>query len=118
MSGKNLFFSVEVTFEHFYYFFFVINKYIGFDHFPTVLNTKNYVSLSRCSNKFNHLWSGTYLKHFPLICFLKLYHYFYNYQLYRKYLGQLFMVIFMLFTLITNTYIDFHLVGHLWLSDI
>ena len=36
---------------------FVINKYIGFDHFPTVLNTKNYLSISTCSNKFNHLCS-------------------------------------------------------------
>ena len=29
------------------------------------------MSLSTCSNKFNHLCSGTYLKHFPLVCFIQ-----------------------------------------------
>ena len=76
IAGK-ICFSVAVTFEHFYYFYLVINKYIGFDHFLTVLKTNNYLSLSTCSNKFNYLCSGIYLKHFPLVCFLKLYYYYY-----------------------------------------
>ena len=51
---QNFCFPLEVTFEHFYYFYFVITKYIDFDHFPTVLNTRNYLSLSTCSNMLNH----------------------------------------------------------------
>ena len=116
---QNSIFLLKLHLSIFYYFYFVINKNIGFDHFPTVLKTKNYLSLSTCSNKFNHLCSGTYLKKFPLVYFLKLYYYYYyNYYLCIKYQGQLFLAIFRLFTLITDTYIDFHLVGHLWLSDI
>ena len=71
---QNFVFLLKLHLSIFYYFYFVINKYIGFDHFSTVLKTKNYLSLSTCSNKFNHLCSGTYLKHFPLVCFLKLYY--------------------------------------------
>ena len=46
-------FPLEVTFEHFYYFYFVNTKYIDFDHFPIILNTRNYLSLSTCSNMLN-----------------------------------------------------------------
>ena len=74
--------------------------FLFFFTFLEVLEILRICPLLHGLTKFSHLCSGIYLINFRSL-FLKFYNYYY--KLYKKDLDQLFMAIFMLFTLISKT---------------